>query len=120
MLSQQGTLPSYVYQLYLLAYTYHIDNLILKNPSKRPYLEKLKQEILNGDLDLATEYSPHKTTATCELVVASLANDHRLIFGALNDKERQTLVKRVSLAERYNCQKNSILAMANKQYDKKD
>ena len=94
--------------------------MILKNPTKRPYLEKLKQEILNGDLDLTTQYCPHKTSATCELVVASLANEHRLIFGALNDNERQTLVKRVSLAERYNCQKNSIFAKANTTYDKKN
>lgn len=33
---------------------FSIDNLILKNPAKRPYLDKLKQEILNGDLDLST------------------------------------------------------------------
>ena len=62
-----------------------LDNLILKNPAKRPYLDKMKQEILNGELDLSSEYSPHKSMATCELVVASLANEHRLIFGSLND-----------------------------------
>ena len=80
----QETLPFYVI-MPLFSSPSSLDNLILKNPAKRPYLEKLKQEILNGDLDLSTEYSPHKSLATCELVVASLAIDHKLIFGALND-----------------------------------
>ena len=83
MLSLQETSPFYV--IMPLIFILSIDNLILKNPAKRPYLEKLKQEILNGDLDLSTLYSPHKSLASCELVVASLAIDHKLIFGALND-----------------------------------
>lgn len=83
MLLRQETSPFYVIIPLILILS--IDNLILKNPAKRPYLEKLKQEILNGDLDLSTEYSPHKSLASCELVVASLAIDHKLIFGALND-----------------------------------
>ena len=83
MLLRQETSPFYV--IIPLIIILSIDNLILKNPAKRPYLEKLKQEILNGDLDLSTEYSPHKSLASCELVVASLAIDHKLIFGALND-----------------------------------
>lgn len=83
MLLPQETSPFYVIIPLILILS--IDNLILKNPAKRPYLEKLKQEILNGDLDLSTEYSPHKSLASCELVVASLAIDHKLIFGALND-----------------------------------
>ena len=52
--------------------------------------------------------------------MADLASEHRLIFGALSDSERRTLVKRVALAEKYNCQKNSIARLAATQYDKKD
>jgi hypothetical protein len=53
-------------------------------------------------------------------VVANLANEHRLIFGSLSDIERRLLVNRVSLAEKYNCQKNSLISLAGKAYDKKD
>jgi hypothetical protein len=64
--------------------------------------------------------SPHKSTSKCEFVVANLANEHRLIFGSLSDIERRLLVNRVSLAEKYNCQKNSLISLAGKAYDKKD
>ena len=90
----------------------------MKNPAKRPYLEKLRAEILNGDLLSGEENSPHINTNTCEFVVANLANEHRLIFGSLSDIERRILINRVSLAEKYNCQKNSVLSLANKAYDK--
>ena len=92
----------------------------MKNPAKRPYLEKLKAEILNGDLLSGKNNKPHEDNATCEFIVANLANEHRLIFGSLSDIERGILVNRVSLAEKYNCQKNSILSQSNKAYDKKD
>ncbi len=52
MLLRQETSPFYV--IIPLIIILSIDNLILKNPAKRPYLEKLKQEILNGDLDIST------------------------------------------------------------------